>query len=479
MTTLLRAGVSTADVTPETRVKMAGYAARREVSQGVDVPLLSKALILDSGSESLVISSTDICYLTVDHARSMRIAIARELDVPTRGVIVTTTHTHSGPVVDDEYLRFLRRRVLRAIRRAQRSMWTARLGAGSGTLDGFSKNRRRPDGPVDNTVQVIRVDDAGGRPRAAVVNYSCHPTVLGPDNLRISPDYPGHAMATIEEAASVTALFLNGACGDIDPFTSRGYTGVSGGGGSFKDVKRMGRALAYESLSVLESVENFGSARLSSKVRSIELVRGERLSRMEKAKKTADVAAQNIAKLERSGAPPESLERARRFASYNRAMLRHWISREPDVRPASGRVRADVQVLQIGDSVLVGVPGELFVGVGLAIKREIAGLGFKRAMVVTPANGDVGYIPSEEGRREWGYEPYVAALSNQDPDAGEEIRRIAREMSSKLRRGIKRSRVSPVQDFVVWHVPSLGDWKVPRSIAGESCGQAGERPRPQ
>src|SRR5262249_47218771 len=77
-----------------------------------------------------------------------------------------------------------------------------------------------PSGPVDPTVGVIRLDRRDGSPLAILVNYACHPVVLGPDNLSYSADYPSTMRDTIEEGfnRSSMAFFLQGASGDINPY---------------------------------------------------------------------------------------------------------------------------------------------------------------------------------------------------------------------------------------------------------------------
>ncbi|HBK68910.1 MAG TPA: hypothetical protein DDZ91_09735, partial [Firmicutes bacterium] len=41
------------------------------------------------------------------------------------------------------------------------------------------KNRRQKGGPTDAQVLVVRLQGADG-PKALLVNYACHPVVLGP-----------------------------------------------------------------------------------------------------------------------------------------------------------------------------------------------------------------------------------------------------------------------------------------------------------
>ena len=53
---------------------------------------------------------------------------------------------------------------------------------------------------------------------AAIVNFACHATVLFSTNMQISADYPGYAVRTVQRIiGDVPVLFLNGACGDVNP----------------------------------------------------------------------------------------------------------------------------------------------------------------------------------------------------------------------------------------------------------------------
>ena len=70
---------------------------------------------------------------------------------------------------------------------------------------------RNPDGFVDHEVLVTALDDLDGNPVATLVNYACHPTIMGPDNKLITPDYPGPVRETVESIVGGTCLFLQGA----------------------------------------------------------------------------------------------------------------------------------------------------------------------------------------------------------------------------------------------------------------------------
>jgi neutral ceramidase len=126
---------------------------------------------------------------------------------------------------------------VKAIQEASQRMVPARIGNGWGqTYIGFNRRYIEVDGavkmlwrnepkvsttfPVDPTVGVIRVDRSDGTPLAILVNYACHPVVLGPENVAYSADYPGEMRRYVEQEMGhgSMAFFLQGAPGDINPY---------------------------------------------------------------------------------------------------------------------------------------------------------------------------------------------------------------------------------------------------------------------
>ena len=82
---------------------------------------------------------------------------------------------------------------------------------------------------------------------------------------------------------------------------------------------------------------------------------------------------------------------------------------------------AEIQVLQIGPAVVAGLPGEIFVELGLRLK---AALPDRPVFVAGYANGNVGYVPTRAAYDEGGYEVTVAQrarLLPLSPDAGEQM----------------------------------------------------------
>ena len=235
---------------------MGGYANRKGAATGTHDPLYATVLVLEAGNTSLALVTCDL--------RSFVSTRVGELAKERFGVgttIINVSHTHSGPLTWEARTPWYAEaedKMVRAIGEARGAMFPAELEAASGSIYlGF--NRRKVENgratmwwrnaeklashPLDPTVYVIAVRDASRKIRAVLVNYACHPSVLGPDNLQYSADYPGAMKHAVEaQIAGAMCLFVQGGAGDINPY--RDKEPVKGEG--FQAVEEMGQALAKQ-----------------------------------------------------------------------------------------------------------------------------------------------------------------------------------------------------------------------------------------
>ncbi len=237
----LHAGVARVEITPAAGEHMWGYENRTKPAIGTLDPLYARVLVLDANSKRLGLVTLDLGRAFGSSSLDQLRAAARLDGIAC--LLVTASHTHSGPVVQDEYRNGIpawEQKALSgiedALHRASGNLVGARIGVGygvtyighnrlkvndDGTVTWFEVNQTKiPTAPVDPTVSILRVDRADGRPMAVLVNYSCHPVVFGSDNLQYSADYPGVMTRTIESAlgGDAMAFFLQGAPGDINPY---------------------------------------------------------------------------------------------------------------------------------------------------------------------------------------------------------------------------------------------------------------------
>src|ERR1035437_2226179 len=236
----LRAAVSKVDITPAPGELMWGFETRTTPAKSTLDPLYARVLVLESGTQRLAL-------VTLDLGRSFGPAATDEIRQAVRQssgitcLLLSASHTHSAPGVQDTYRkgvpqweRAAREKIKKAIREATDHLTDARIGTGTGIayighnrlrvdangkVGWFERNPTKiPTAPLDPTVTVVRVDALDGKPLAIVVNYACHPVVLGEDNLKYSADYPAVMNRVVEQATGAMSFFLQGAPGDINPY---------------------------------------------------------------------------------------------------------------------------------------------------------------------------------------------------------------------------------------------------------------------
>jgi len=275
----LRAGVARADITPPIGSTMYGYSARgSNVSAGVHDPLHAKALVLDDGKTRVALATLDLGDITHENTTNIKAIVKEKTGI--ESVLCVASHTHSAPwpgpgfpSEKDPWIREAERKIAATIVEAAGKTVPVRIGVGSGEVrEGHNRRRVGADGkvemlwrnrervpthPVDHQLAVIRVDDLEGRSLATLVNFACHPVVLGPENLLISADYPGVLTRRLEEATSGQAMFLQGADGDINPFWDK----TPPDEGAFEQMDKMGSALAEEAIRVRRAITELSAER--------------------------------------------------------------------------------------------------------------------------------------------------------------------------------------------------------------------------
>src|SRR2546425_2621551 len=158
------AGAAEVVITPPVGGELEGYGNRQGGSTGVHDDLMAHALVLDDGARRAAIVTCDVIGLDAPIIARVREA-AGAWDIPPDRVMVACTHTHAGPRgllsrrgADTALVDVLTRQLVGALRAAAGDLAPARLMAGEGRVDSVSMNRRFPDGPIDTTVRVLRVE---------------------------------------------------------------------------------------------------------------------------------------------------------------------------------------------------------------------------------------------------------------------------------------------------------------------------------
>ena len=435
----LHVGVGRTTITPPVGVDLMGYSRRSQPSTGIHMDLYVTALVASAHGKTVALLDCDLIYLHPPLVDEIRDRVAALLKTQRSHVLLSCTHSHSAPTSspvkiggeqdrvrpeEEAYIRSLSHLCLSAVSQAHAAMLPARLTGGSGRL-AVSVNRREklPDGrvvlglndrgPVDHQVGVVRIDSCDGRPLAALVNYTCHPIIIGSASRLVSPDYPGALRRTVERETGATCLFLQGATGNVNP-RSPMHPDTA-------EAERVGTMLGLEAAKVFLELDTRTTVEREDWITSVatfHLVRREAVESSTPDYVGADevvlslpllplpdtsearkLLAERTAALEaltRQGATPDDLNPARYQVQWAQMLLR---TSEEGRAPAC--VTVPVQVVRINDVALVGVAGELFVEAQLAIKHASP---FPSTLVAAYANGCVGYIPVAEAYPDGGYE---------------------------------------------------------------------------
>jgi hypothetical protein len=256
-----RAGIARVDITPPVGHAMGGYAARKGNATGTHDPLYATVLVIESGDNSLALVTCDLRSFV-----STRVGDLARQRFGIKNTIISVSHTHSGPLTWEARTRWYTEaedKMVQAIGNARSAMFPASLTMSTGRIYlGFNRRKvvngratmwwrnadKLPSHPLDPTLNALAVKDEDGKVRAVLVNYACHPSVLGPDNLQFSADYPGAMKRYVErQIPGAMCLFVQGGAGDINPYRDKQPVADHG----FDAVQEMGDALGKQVVSAL------------------------------------------------------------------------------------------------------------------------------------------------------------------------------------------------------------------------------------
>lgn len=255
-------GVGQRDVTPQARMPMWGYGARRDaLSEGTLDPLFAKAIVIQAKGGKVAIVGTDLGRgPTPPMMEMIREQLREKADI--EHVIISGSHSHHGPVIeltDKEghgagkfdaavaYARQLPELLIEAILEANENLQPARIGWATKDLD-YNRNRHTQRQPkaTDPMLAVVRFDDLEGQPIAVLVNFAAHPVMTEASLLKYSADWPGFMRNKVESLLNTKCVFMQGAAGDLSP------NPVDGRG----SPQLFGEALADHVVELAQSIES-------------------------------------------------------------------------------------------------------------------------------------------------------------------------------------------------------------------------------
>ena len=359
------AGVSQVNITGPIGSTMYGYGARGSaLSTGVHDSLYARTLILSDGRVKVALVTLDMGAIYATSTRRIRKGLSEKLGL--NHLMLIASHSHSTPTnlenfpsEGDPWLKEIERRITRSIIDANQNLQPAFIASSKGEVnEGFNRRlvkvngevtmmwrneERIPTSPLDYELGVIHIKTKD-KSLATLVNFACHPVVLGPDNLEYSADYPGAVSRKVSEAIGGQVMYLPGAQGDINPFEDK--QPVEQGG--FEQVDRLGSEIAKEVQRLIGRMVHYES-NLEMFVR----------------KEVIDLA------------------------------------KRQDVNRIHRDVPAEISTLLVGNNLAFGFfPGEFFVEHGLSLKSRSP---IENTFFVGYTNDHLTYFPTIQATTEGGY----------------------------------------------------------------------------
>ena len=395
----LHLGYAEVNYTPKVGLDMVGnYRGDDYASRGIHDSLYAKAIVA-AGREGkkTAIMSVDICNINEEAVQFLREYITSKSDLEPENIMIHATHTHSGPKsnLDAPQAKDYLTKAADAVVYANQQLKPTRLLAGRTTEHRVSHNRRLTAvdgsthmvwetfdpgfivealGSIDPEMITISFEQEG-KVKGSIINFGCHPTTLTGNNWQYSADYPGYITESVKKVKgdNFASMFLNGACGNVTQVDH-----VAGFIDTYQECQRIGYILGVAALEAINEAEpltdnntvNISRERVPLKKMTIT---DEQLAWAEEVMRR--VALEGMPPLQPDGIPDE-------------VYAQKWIEM---YKVQDEFDSLEVQVIQIGELALVGLPGEMFNEFGVYIKKKSP---FKNTMVMGLANASAGYFPT-------------------------------------------------------------------------------------
>ncbi len=417
----LQAGAATANISPVNSQFLCGYPHVPRWSTGIHDPLTSSALALDDGETRLLFIANDIIYVPKSLVARARQRIEAATGTPAAHIMITATHTHSGPLVQDRgpgsystvvpdadpaYVQLLEDGIVEAGIAACKNLRRAEIGLAVAKVEGIGTNRHDPKGPADPEIPVLAVRDADTHAWIGIHEvYAMHPTVLHEDSTLASGDFPAMGRLYLQQVlgSAVPILHSNGAAGNQSPrYCVRGQT--------FDEAIRLGTILGKAVEAALTTIKFQKSIKLAASQTTLEYPLRD-LPSVGAAATKEQAVREKLARQQKDGTA-RAVVRTTECDLFG-AEASHALARSKENGRIDEALRhcmpAEIQLFSIGPWRFVAWQGEAFIEFALAIRQA-----YPNTFVCTCANGSMaGYITTNAAAEEGGYEASTSVFSTE------------------------------------------------------------------
>ncbi len=350
-----RAAIAVRDVTPDSMLPVSGGVGPSKPVDRKIGQLTVRALVLENNNTRVAICSTDFLGFPGVLCSRVRQQVP---GIPAENILIGATHNHSGPdcygfpnedgqtAADIEYLDSVCTKLADAINQAVRRLQPSHVRIATGRARGKIAYNYYAEKLYDPRCHVIQVFNLEGGSLATLVNYACHPEVIGPDKGILCPDFVGPLCDRIQKQGGGVGIFMNSAIGGMVTADCRGPDGNDIQ--TWDECIRIGHLLADEALRIVADAPVRKNPKLFCGSTTIEFPVENKL-------------LLSIVKLS-----PLGFELSER-----------------------GTIDTRVNVVNLGDAQILTIPGEALPNIGYYLKRKMHG---RHNFLFGLTNDAFGYI---------------------------------------------------------------------------------------
>ncbi|MFH7835306.1 MAG: hypothetical protein QXL51_01760 [Candidatus Aenigmatarchaeota archaeon] len=256
-------------ITPIEKLPLSGYLERfvqnKAIAKGKFDELMCRVLVLNN---EFMLISLDLLAVDLKFSREITNRVKKMTGISPNKIIVTTTHTHSAPFIMSEgvlnqiFIKYLNKKQMKDLKNYRLEVRNIIEECSKKALESTSQlteirhgtikifnvctNRIDPTFPHQNEVGLTLFKTNDGR--FLLLDYGCHPTILGANNRFYSADLIGQIITNLQKERKFKGIvFLQGLAGD----SSTRYTRISS---TFKEVKRLSNIFTSQILRFINKI---------------------------------------------------------------------------------------------------------------------------------------------------------------------------------------------------------------------------------
>jgi len=363
------------NITPTSPAYIGGHAMRTEKSKGVHDEIEMTLMGLNVDGVPFLFVEADISNFNVEFVRLFKYYIVEYLHIPFDNIILSAGHSHSAPLFttrnkdmphDDKWRKEIFDKLIAGSKTIMNNEFyeVDHVTYSTGESTGFYGNRNSKDKYGDTNIYVFEFKDKNDATISALVNMSCHSTVLSPEEYQLSGDLLAAVRRELIPYFDVIPMVCNGNAGDI---SNRLYRQNN----DFNELKRVSAGIAKQ---VFEFTNK----------KTLDIKNPQIHSFTYKVEYDPDIESLK----EKLDASEKKLEVTQDYDA------RKWLISEINgfkrkIRVGHVKLELDTTIIRMNDVEIVVLPCELVSAFGYQIKKSSQA---KACFVWGYANGQNGYV---------------------------------------------------------------------------------------